>query len=62
MKSIIANITVIFWAFIFGEILGYITSQLTGLSYNFTEVGVLAAVVVLITVNCLSFMFKRSVK
>ena len=47
---------------IFGEIIGYIASQLTGLNYNLTEIGVVSAVVVLIAVNALTLISKHSVK
>lgn len=62
MKFIISNLLVIFWAVIFGEIIGYIASQLTGLNYNLTEIGVVSAVVVLIAVNALTLISKHSVK
>lgn len=62
MKFIISNLLVIFWAFIFGEIIGYIASQLTQLTYNTTEIGIVSAVVVVITVNCVSLISKNSVK
>ncbi|KPN79752.1 uncharacterized protein RZ56_04210 [Apilactobacillus kunkeei] len=62
MKFITSNLLVIFWAVIFGEIIGYISSQLTGRSYNITEIGVVSAVVVLLAVNALSLISKHSVK
>ncbi|CAI2603347.1 hypothetical protein AKUA2003_07880 [Apilactobacillus kunkeei] len=62
MKFIISNLLVIFWSVIFGEIIGYIASQLTGLSYNINEIGVVSAVVVLIAVNALTLISKYSVK
>jgi hypothetical protein len=62
MRSIFANLTLIFWAVIFGEILGYIASQLTELSYNFTLIGVVSAVVMLVAVNCLNYISKASAK
>lgn len=38
-------ITVAFWSAVFGEILGYIVSQLTGGTYSFVGAAVLAIIV-----------------
>ncbi|MBU7455499.1 YjzD family protein [Leuconostoc fallax] len=38
-------LTVAFWSAVFGEILGYIVSQLTGASYSFVWVAIIAIIV-----------------
>ena len=44
-------ITVAVWSAIFGEILGYIVSQLTAGTYSFTTVAIIAIVVIVIILN-----------
>ncbi|MDF7626673.1 YjzD family protein [Lactobacillaceae bacterium L1_55_11] len=38
-------VTVAFWSAIFGEILGYLVSQLNNVTYNYTAVAVVAIIV-----------------
>ena len=45
------QIVVIFWAFIFGEVLGYIGGALEVLPYSSLEIGTMAAITALITSN-----------
>ncbi|WP_340147146.1 DUF2929 family protein [Lentilactobacillus rapi] len=40
-----------FWAFIFGEIVGYIGSKLEVMPYNMWQVGIAAAIVAFVAVN-----------
>ncbi|MHA8111169.1 DUF2929 family protein [Lactobacillaceae bacterium Melli_B4] len=61
MRSIIANITVIFWAFIFGDVLGYINSALSEASVNYLGVGITAAVVALIAVNSINLLADKRI-
>ncbi|MCF6165544.1 hypothetical protein LROSL1_1348 [Furfurilactobacillus rossiae] len=42
-------LTVIFWGFIWGEVIGYIGGQLELLQYSSFEIGIVAAVVCLVT-------------
>lgn len=51
MKTLAANLVVIFWAVIFGEVLGYIGGSLEVMTYNAMEIGVIAAIVGLIFTN-----------
>ncbi|ABJ68150.1 YjzD family protein [Pediococcus pentosaceus] len=52
------QIVVIFWAFIFGEVIGYIGGQLDALPYTPLEIGIVAAVVALITSNMIPLISK----
>lgn len=51
MKTLAANLVVIFWAVIFGEVLGYIGGALEVMTYNKMEIGLIAAIVGLIFTN-----------
>ncbi|MBT9672936.1 YjzD family protein [Secundilactobacillus kimchicus] len=51
MKLLEANLVVIFWSVIFGEVIGYIGGALELMSYNRLQIGVVAAIVGLIFVN-----------
>lgn len=51
MRFIIQNLVAAFWAFILGEILGYIGSQLDLLSIQPLEMGIIAVVVALVGAN-----------
>ncbi|HAT55050.1 MAG TPA: DUF2929 domain-containing protein [Lactobacillus sp.] len=41
-------LTVIFWGFIWGEVIGYIGGQLELLNYNAYEIGIVSAIVCLV--------------
>ncbi len=60
MRLIAANLTVIFWAFIFGMIIGYIGSALAGTPANYVLSGIISAVVAVIAVNGLRAFMQRS--
>ncbi|KRK98127.1 hypothetical protein FD04_GL001105 [Secundilactobacillus odoratitofui DSM 19909 = JCM 15043] len=62
MKKLEANLVVIFWAVIFGEVIGYIGGALELMTYNKLEIGVIAAVVALILVNGISLLSASDVK
>lgn len=60
MKLLASNVVVIFWAIIFGEIIGYIASKLEVVPYNYMQIGGVAAVVALIAVNGIYLISKDS--
>ncbi|GKT03318.1 YjzD family protein [Furfurilactobacillus sp. WILCCON 0119] len=45
-------LTVIFWGFIWGEVIGYIGGQLELMTYKPLEVGIVAAIVCLVVSVC----------
>lgn len=51
MKTLEANLVVIFWAIIFGEVIGYIGGQLEVMTYVPTQIGVVATIAALIFTN-----------
>ncbi|MTV81215.1 DUF2929 family protein [Lactobacillus sp. CRM56-3] len=51
MKTLEANLVVIFWAVIFGEVIGYIGGALEVMTYSPMSIGIIAAIVGLIFVN-----------
>ncbi|KAF0426880.1 YjzD family protein [Pediococcus acidilactici] len=53
------QIVVIFWAFIFGEVLGYIGGALEVLPYSSLEIGTMAAITALITSNLIPWISKK---
>ncbi|AQW22109.1 DUF2929 domain-containing protein [Lentilactobacillus curieae] len=59
-KIISANIVAIFWAFIFGEVIGYIASALELMPYNALEIGITAALTAFIAVNGIFLISKVS--
>ncbi|GEP18664.1 hypothetical protein IV88_GL000056 [Pediococcus argentinicus] len=52
------QITIIFWAFIFGEVIGYIGGALDALPYQRFQIGIVAAIVALITSNMIPLLSK----
>lgn len=50
-KIISANLTVIFWAFIYGEVIGYIGSALEVMPYDPLQIGIAGAIAAFIGVN-----------
>ncbi|WP_267201866.1 YjzD family protein [Limosilactobacillus kribbianus] len=54
MNFLSRNIVAAFWALILGEVLAYITSQLEGMTPDYTMVGILAVVFCLISVNAIN--------
>ncbi|MEJ6400676.1 DUF2929 family protein [Nicoliella lavandulae] len=61
MRFIIANLTVIFWSFIFGDVLGYINSALSEASVNYLGVGIVAAIVAVIAVNGINLLADKRI-
>ncbi|UQS85432.1 YjzD family protein [Apilactobacillus apisilvae] len=51
MRFVSKNLIVIFWSAIFGEIIGYIVSQLENYAYNSTTIAVVTVITALILVN-----------
>lgn len=51
MKALEANLVVIFWAIIFGEVIGYIGGQLEVMTYMPMQIGVVATIAALIFTN-----------
>ncbi|ANZ61972.1 hypothetical protein AYR62_05835 [Secundilactobacillus paracollinoides] len=51
MKTLEANLVVIFWSVIFGEVLGYIGGALEIMTYNTMQIGIVAAIAGIIIVN-----------
>ena len=60
MKDVTANIVVVLWAFVFGEIIDYIGSALENTTFNGTPVGITAAIVAFIAVNGIYLVSKGS--
>lgn len=56
MKIIEANLVVIFWAFIFGEVIGYIGSKLEVMTYSPLTIGIVAVIVGLVFTNGLKLL------
>ncbi|MHC9532708.1 YjzD family protein [Dellaglioa sp. BT-FLS60] len=53
------QLTILFWGFIFGEVIGYIVSSLTGTTFApVLLIGIVFAVTGLIAVNCLYAIIK----
>lgn len=50
MKLLEANLVVIFWSIIFGEVIGYVGGSLELMSYNALQLGIIASIVGLIFV------------
>lgn len=51
MKTLEANLVVIFWSVIFGEVIGYIGGALELMTYHKLSIGIVGAIVGLIFVN-----------
>ncbi|KIS03464.1 YjzD family protein [Paucilactobacillus wasatchensis] len=58
MRFFVQNLVVIFWAFLLGEVLGYIGGQLEVLSVNPLEMGIVAAITAVIGVNAINALSK----
>ncbi|CAM2815751.1 MULTISPECIES: YjzD family protein [Dellaglioa] len=53
------QLTILFWGFIFGEVIGYIVSSLTGTLFApVLQIGIIFAVAGSIVVNCLYAIIK----
>ncbi|NLR32955.1 YjzD family protein [Levilactobacillus tujiorum] len=62
MKWLEANLVVIFWAVIFGEVIGYIVGALKEVTYDPMTIGVTMAVVAVIAVNGITLLGRSDVK
>ncbi|MFC6206747.1 YjzD family protein [Levilactobacillus tongjiangensis] len=56
MKWLESNLVVIFWAVIFGEVVGYIGGTLEQMTWKPLQIGVSMAVVALIAVNGITLL------
>ncbi|MFB9769524.1 YjzD family protein [Lactiplantibacillus modestisalitolerans] len=54
------QLTIIVWAVLFGEVIGYIGGALEQLNYNFGEIGVVSAIFALIIVNGITLITNHS--
>lgn len=62
MKWLESNLVVIFWAVIFGEVIGYIVGALKQVTYDTTSIGITMAVVAVIAVNGIMLLGRSDVK
>ncbi len=60
MQWLIKNIVVLFWAFLLGEVLGYIGGQLQGATADPTQMGIVAMVTAFIAVNAITAISKKA--
>lgn len=56
------QLTILFWGFIYGAVLGYIVSSLSGLEFNFVESGVCAMIGAFIITNILNGLLQEPKK
>lgn len=54
------QITIIVWAVLFGEVIGYIGGALEQMTYSFGEIGLISAVFGLIVVNGITYITNHS--
>ncbi|MCK8606473.1 DUF2929 family protein [Apilactobacillus ozensis] len=59
MRFISANLTIIFWSAVFGEVIGYISSDLTSLPYSTTEIAIVSVITAVILVNGINLMMDK---
>lgn len=62
MRLIVQNLVVIFWAFLLGEVLGYIGGQLEVLAVSPLTMGIVAVITALIGVNAINLISKPASK
>mgnify|MGYP001179116870 CR=1 FL=1 len=62
MKWLESNLVVIFWAVIFGEVIGYIGSSLEQMTYKPMQLGITMAIVAFIAVNGISLLARSDTK
>lgn len=60
MKLISSNIVAVLWAYIFGEIIGYIGSALEVRTWDPSQIGIAAAITAFIAVNGIYLIRKDS--
>ncbi|MEY8662781.1 YjzD family protein [Ligilactobacillus faecis] len=56
------QLTILFWGFIYGEVIGYILSALSGSTFEPLSSGLIAMVAGWIAVNCLTPFIKSPTK
>ncbi|KRL04327.1 YjzD family protein [Liquorilactobacillus oeni] len=56
------QLTILFWGFIYGEVIGYISAALSGSSFSPLYSGVFVMIVGFILVNVLDYFIKSPVK
>ena len=54
------QLTILFWGFIYGEVLGYIVSALSGYTFDAKLSGLIPMIGGFIVINCLSYFVKDS--
>ncbi|GAJ25504.1 hypothetical protein JCM15457_371 [Liquorilactobacillus sucicola DSM 21376 = JCM 15457] len=52
------QLTILFWGFVYGEVIGYISSALSGTTFSALSSGLTAMIVGFIAINALSFFVK----
>ncbi|GEO72135.1 hypothetical protein LZY01_13030 [Levilactobacillus zymae] len=62
MKWLEANIVVIIWSVIFGEVIGYVGQSLEQMPYKPMQLGVTMAIVALIAVNGIALLARSDKK
>ncbi|PWG00173.1 YjzD family protein [Levilactobacillus bambusae] len=59
MRTLAANLTVAFWAALFGEVIGYIGGALEQMTYNPGEIAIVCVIVALLGVNGIAFLSRE---
>ncbi|KRL01243.1 YjzD family protein [Liquorilactobacillus capillatus] len=52
------QLTILFWGFVYGEVIGYISSALSGVSFSALTSGLTAMIVGFVAINALDFFVK----
>ncbi|KRL83967.1 YjzD family protein [Ligilactobacillus apodemi] len=52
------QLTILFWGFIYGEVIGYVLSALDATQFQPVQSGVIAMIGGFIAINCLQFFVK----
>lgn len=56
------QLTILFWGFVYGEVLGYIASALTGATFDAKLSGLIPMVAGFVIINCVSLFIKSPEK
>jgi len=56
MKWLEANVVVIFWAIVFGEVIGYVGKSLEQMNYHPMQLGIMMAIAAFIAVNGIALL------
>ena len=62
MKWLESNLVVIFWAIVFGEVIGYIGRSLEQMTYQPMQIGLTMAIVAFIAVNGIYLLSRSETK